>query len=76
MSKPNTKPKHLPDSISITWTTQDVRTLCPRLNPRQAREVLHHAKNNHDSNIGITWDVLAVHIDCLFPENKRKEKRK
>jgi len=66
----NTISKHTQrpaDTIEISWHIDDVKELRPDLTDAQAREVLDHAKHQHDASIGINWDVLAVHADYLFP---------
>jgi hypothetical protein len=63
MSKPNPA-----DSISITWHIDDVAEVRPDLTAEQRREVLQQALDRHDAGIGITWDVLEIHADELFPQ--------
>ena len=63
----NQKPTGLPDSIEISWCVDDVKEIRPDLTDDQCREVLQQAKDRHDSGIGITWDVLEIHADDLFP---------
>lgn len=67
----------LPDSISITWTIDDVKEVdADRCDPSgedpltddECRKVLWLADQNHDANIGINWDVLEVWIDQLRAE--------
>jgi hypothetical protein len=67
MSTPN-RTKHsprLPDCIEISW--HDVAEIRPDLTADQCREVLQKALSRHDAGIGITWDVLEIHANDLFP---------
>ena len=61
------------DEIAIVWSVEDVLVVRPDLDEDQAYEVLVAAKNNHDANIGINWDVLGHHADWLFPEKETEE---
>lgn len=54
------------DSITITWHIDDVKTVRPDLTDEQAREVLWHAKQYHDANVGINWEVLEAHANYIF----------
>jgi hypothetical protein len=63
MSRPNPA-----DSITITWHIDDVAKVRPDLTKAQCREVLARAKDTHDADIGITWQVLEIHADDLFPQ--------
>jgi hypothetical protein len=54
-------------TISIVWSVADVKYVRPDLDETQCSEVLEHAEEQHDSDIGITWDVLETHADYLFP---------
>jgi hypothetical protein len=56
------------DSITITWHIDDVAEVRPDLTKAQCRDVLAQAKDRHDAVIGITWDVLEIHADDLFPQ--------
>lgn len=58
----------LPSSIQITWDVQDVLEVRPDLNDYQCRQVLQHAKSNHDASVGINWDSLTASAEHLFPE--------
>jgi hypothetical protein len=55
------------NTIEISWHIDDVRAVRPNLTEAQAREVLAYAKHRHDADIGINWDILAIHADDLFP---------
>lgn len=55
------------DTIAICWHIDDVKQVRSDLTDAQAREVLEHAKDQHDASIGINWDVLSFHADHLFP---------
>lgn len=51
------------DSITITWSIEDVKSIVGDFTDDQCREVLRLAKRNHDANIGINWDVLEMWAD-------------
>ena len=53
--------------ISISWGILDVQHSRPDLSDEQAMEVLIFAKANHDSTVGINWDVLKTQANLLFP---------
>lgn len=55
------------DDITISWHIDDVHEVRPDLTADQCREVLQQAERRHDAGIGITWDVLEIHADHLFP---------
>ncbi|MDY0341049.1 MAG: hypothetical protein RBS17_07535 [Coriobacteriia bacterium] len=48
------------DTIVIAWNVEDVLSIAPDLTVEDARDVLAMALDNHDANIGITWDVLDL----------------
>jgi hypothetical protein len=54
-------------TISIVWGTDDVKEIRPDLMHEQAWEVLKQAEHYHDANIGISWEVLWMHAQDLFP---------
>jgi hypothetical protein len=69
MSTPNRTKRspRLPDYIEISWHIDDVAEIRPDLTADQSREVLQKALSRHDAGIGITWDVLEIHANDLFP---------
>lgn len=54
-------------SIEIVWSTEDVQEVRPDLDESQAYEVLIAAKQKHDADVGINWEVLEFWADYLFP---------
>jgi hypothetical protein len=69
MSKSKKQPARLiPDRIEISWCVKDVKGVRPDLTDNQCREVLQEAERRHDATIGITWYVLEIHADHLFPK--------
>ena len=48
------------DHIAIKWAIEDVKEVAPDLTDNECREVLQLAKDKHDANIGINWDVLEM----------------
>tara|TARA_E500000331_G_C16762001_1_gene499946 strand:- start:146 stop:373 length:228 start_codon:yes stop_codon:yes gene_type:complete len=55
------------DTITIEWCTDDVKEHCKWLSDEQAVEVLYSVHNNHDCNIGITWDVIFYTAQAMYP---------
>lgn len=49
------------------WSASDIQNVRPDLTPEQARQVLDAVERHHDANIGVTWYVLQIHADELFP---------
>ena len=63
----------LADEIAISWHIDDVKEIRPDLTDDQAREVLQQAKDRHDAGVGISWDVLAIHAEDLFPKESQEQ---
>lgn len=58
------------DTITITWHIEDVYTIDNELDSNQAKAVLNIAQENHDANIGITWEVIRCAIDEMHEREK------
>lgn len=56
------------DCISIRWSIEEVKHICPKVTDQQARDVLQFMKTNHNPEIGINWDVIDSAIDEVLPE--------
>jgi hypothetical protein len=54
--------------IAELWHIDDVREMRPDLSDKQCMEVLLQCERKHDATIGITWDVLRIWADDMFPE--------
>lgn len=52
--------------IAIVWSIEDVQQRRSDLTEDQCWEVLETAKDSHESDIGINWDVLEFHAEMLF----------
>ena len=50
------------NEIAIIWDISDVKSIDPNLSDDECREVLIRAKDDHDANIGINWEVLETQI--------------
>jgi len=54
-------------TISISWSTADVKHQAQQrgitITQEQACDVLNALEHNHDACIGISWDVIDVHLD-------------
>lgn len=63
------------DHISILWNVEDVQTQAAarslKLTKEECRQVLDACLNQHDANIGISWDILDHHIWHLFGHRKK-----
>ena len=59
--------------ISITWATEDIQPLMEEVGLRytedSAYQILKYARDNHDANVGINWDVLRDVVD-MFKTNE------
>jgi hypothetical protein len=53
--------------IAAIWSIEDVQEVRPDLNDDQAWEVLQEVEHRHDASIGITWAMLELFADDLFP---------
>ncbi len=66
---------HGDEHIVIIWNIEDVQTQAEimkiKLNKDECREVLNACLNQHDANIGISWDILEHHIWTLFSYKKK-----
>lgn len=53
--------------ITITWSTEDVTEfaleLGKPLSEEESNQILLSLKKNHDSNVGINWDVIRTYIE-------------
>ena len=63
----------LPDTISINWEIDDVRSRNEdndgdELSDDQCRLVLEKIKNNHDANIGVNWEVIDFWIEQILKD--------
>jgi len=54
--------------VAFSWHISDVKQERPHLTDAQAMEILEQMKNNHNAEIGVTWDVIRTTSDTLFPE--------
>lgn len=53
----------LADEISITWHFADIQEVDDSLTNDEARQILQLIKNNHDANIGISWETIEAWIN-------------
>ena len=53
----------LADEISITWHFTDIQSVDDSLTNDEARQILQLIKNNHDANIGISWETIKAWIN-------------
>jgi hypothetical protein len=52
--------------IAVIWCIEDVQEVRPDLTHAQCWEVLEQAEQEHNADIGISWDVLQMHASDLF----------
>ncbi|MEK9575725.1 MAG: hypothetical protein VW166_05370 [Gammaproteobacteria bacterium] len=53
------------NQISINWHVDDVLSVDDTLTEKEALQVLHLLKDNHNASIGINWDVIEETISEL-----------
>lgn len=51
--------------INFNWCVDDVLLIDNTLTNLQCAKVLLYMKNNHNAEIGINWEVIAITIDEL-----------
>ena len=67
------------DTISIQWSTLDVkqqlkdRDKKEKLNLKECREVLSRCLRRHDATMGLSWDIMNIHIDDVIEERNKKD---
>lgn len=54
--------------LEVPWHIDDVHSIREDLTAQQCAEVLEAVGDNHDSEVGVNWDVISWHADDLFPE--------
>lgn len=63
--------RYQPDDViaASLWVAEDVLIRAAEsgitLTRDQAEAVLDMAEDHHDANVGISWDVLDIHIETL-----------
>ena len=60
------------EQISIIWQVTDVLTQNALLTREEAMDVLEYIDNNHDANIGVTWEVIQYAIEYRYPEKDKE----
>lgn len=60
------------NSISITWTAEDVEYQAKNmdivLSDEEVSEVLSLMESEYDATVGINWDIIGWHIDYVVSE--------
>lgn len=54
--------------IQICWHVSDVQEIRPDLTEDEAYRVLLEVLSEHDSRVGINWDVIEEMASVLYPE--------
>ncbi len=62
--------KFLPDTISISWSVEDVRETAKDLTDWECKRVLQLLKSEHDATIGINWNTIEAWADHVREERK------
>ena len=52
--------------ISVSWSTDDVKSVRPDLGDQEAAAVLDFILQKHDANEGINWGVIECAADILY----------
>jgi hypothetical protein len=55
-------------TISIKWSHEDILSIDNSLTKTQAIKVLRYLEDNHDSNVGINWEVIKEALNYLKQE--------
>ena len=57
----------LSETITISWHVKDILYRAKdnglELSKDKALEILHKIKDNHDSTIGINWEVIDAYLE-------------
>mgnify|MGYP006899692038 CR=1 FL=1 len=62
------------DTISLQWSILDVkqqlkdRNKKEKLSKEECREVLDRCLRRHDATMGLSWDIMDIHIDDFLEE--------
>lgn len=64
----NLQQTSIPEQIAIIWSFEDVQSVRPDLTKEQAGLVLLNLKHSHDAKYGISWDVIEVAANAMFPK--------
>jgi hypothetical protein len=54
--------------LEVPWHIDDVHSIREDLTAQQCAEVLEAVGDNHDSEVGVNWDVISWYAEDLFPE--------
>ena len=54
--------------LEVPWHIDDVHSIREDLTAQQCAEVLEAVGDNHDSEVGVNWDVISFWAEDLFPE--------
>ncbi len=59
--------------IAIFWSIEDVQEVRPDLTAEQAFEVLKQCEAEHDALVGLSWDIIEIHAENLFPKTEEEQ---
>ena len=75
------------NTISLQWCTDDVKQQLKDRNDlkkgwgkkesltlKECREVLGRCLRRHDATLGLSWDIMDIHIDDVLEENGKNKK--
>ncbi|MEZ0295278.1 MAG: hypothetical protein ACAI35_02370 [Candidatus Methylacidiphilales bacterium] len=54
--------------IAVIWSWEDVQMQRPDLTMDQAWEVLKRCERYHDACLGLSWEVIDIIAEEMFPE--------
>ncbi len=54
--------------VAVIWSIEDVQEVWPDLSDDQTWEVLQRCWRRHDCEVGLTWTLIELVADDLFPE--------
>lgn len=53
--------------ISLRWYVSDVQEVRPDLSVEQCIELLNRMRDNHDANVGVSWETIDAVAEMLYP---------
>mgnify|MGYP003654194346 CR=1 FL=1 len=65
------------DTISLQWCVLDVKQQLKdrgkkeKLNVEECRAVLGRCLHRHDATMGLSWDIMDIHIDDILEERNK-----
>lgn len=60
------------DTISFTWSIEDVKSIDSSLTDDEAREILANFESHHEGSMDAMWQDLDLHVG-MFNREKEEE---